>query len=149
MMFFIGFVMLFADVLYLCGKNMPIRYSSTGMGEPAKPGVYPIIEDVIAVDCDGTLVYRKALRDRYEASPAFRRMWVSVSLFWDVSMILLAAVLTAVIFTIQRTVMWAIGTFHLPFLFPFRISALTISLPSLFPLLPLPILPKNKRSKTC
>ena len=49
-----------------------------------RPGVYVMIEDVIAVDAGAGIRYREALNARYEASPYFRSMLAKLNLFWAV-----------------------------------------------------------------
>ena len=50
-----------------------------------------ITEDVIAVDTGAGRKYRKAISDRYEASPMFRKMLKDLDLFWGLSAVVVGA----------------------------------------------------------
>ncbi len=64
------------------GFRTPFRISSLPRGVVMRPGIYTIIEDIIAVDTGSGRLYREALDARYEASPLFRRMLYQLNLFW-------------------------------------------------------------------
>lgn len=64
------------------GFRTPFRISSLPRGVAMRPGIYTIIEDIIAVDTGSGRLYREALDARYEASPLFRRMLYQLNLFW-------------------------------------------------------------------
>ncbi|KAI9724381.1 MAG: hypothetical protein M1812_000449 [Candelaria pacifica] len=108
-MFLVGYLILQADILYLLGYNTLIRISSTPKGAPHKPGLFPIIEDVVANDGGGGKLYREALIARYEASPLFRQMLVRLGFFWSIPSILVAAACTAVVFSTSYPVAYAVG----------------------------------------
>lgn len=80
----------------VAGLKAPFRISSTAKGEPVKPGVYYLIEDVVAVNAGAGRPYREALAARYDASPRFRRMIYIQSLFWSIPTIILAIPLTVI-----------------------------------------------------
>ena len=63
---------------------------------PIRPGIYTIIEDIIAVDGGAGRQYRKALNERYEASPMFRRMLWKINLFWIAGGIIVGAVIIGI-----------------------------------------------------
>merc|ERR1712000_317966 len=88
----------------------PFRLSSTGKGEPVKPGVYYFIEDVVAVNANAGRPYREALAARYDASPRFRQMMYNQSLFWSIPALIIAIPLTviAVVHSIPATVAYGI-----------------------------------------
>lgn len=62
----------------------PFKISSQDKGAPARSGTYMIVEDVMAVDTGVGRAYRKAINDRYEASPMFRNMLHQLNLFWAI-----------------------------------------------------------------
>merc|ERR1719359_1574620 len=95
----------------------PFRLSSTGKGEPVKPGVYYFIEDVVAVNANAGRPYREALAARYDASPRFRQMMYNQSLFWSIPALIIAIPLTviAVVHSIPATVAYGI-CWAVPFL---------------------------------
>lgn len=110
-MFLVGYLVLQADIFYLMRFKTLIRISSTPRGDYHKPGLYPVIEDVIANDGGGGRAYREALLARYEASPLFRGMLVRLGFFWSVPCLVVAAACTAVIFTTPYPVAYAVGTY--------------------------------------
>ena len=75
-----------------------------------------IIEDVMAVDTGVGRAYRKALSERYEASPHFRQMLHQLNLFWAIPALLVGAGVTAVVTTdkVPQTVSYGIGKFKSP-----------------------------------
>ena len=77
------FLLVFIGLARL-GFRTPFRFSSLPKGAVMRPGVYVMVEDVIAVDAGVGIVYREALNARYEASPHFRRMLAKLNLFWAV-----------------------------------------------------------------
>lgn len=87
----------------------PIRISSVARGEHFRPGVYHIIEDIIAVEGHGGQAYRVALDKRFQASSEFRSMLVKVSLFWSVPALVICGGVFAVVFTVPATVAFGIG----------------------------------------
>lgn len=78
--------------------------------------MYTIIEDIIAVDGSGNLEFRHALDKRYRASPEFRNMLATLSLFWSIPGLLVAGGVTAAIWTVPLGVAFGIG--KLPSLVP-------------------------------
>lgn len=81
----------------ISGRKAPFRVSSTPKGGLVKPGVYTFVEDIVAVNGNAGRPFREALAARYDASPIFRRMILHLSLFWSVSSLVVAIVLTVVI----------------------------------------------------
>jgi hypothetical protein len=49
-----------------------------------KPGVFVLIEDIVAVDGGGGQEFRDALVVRYESNGAFRRLVEQMNWFWGV-----------------------------------------------------------------
>lgn len=110
-----GFYILLCDILRYYDVRIPVRISSMPRGAPLRPGIYPLIEDIVAVDGSGGTEYRERLNARWEASPRFRRMITHLSWFWSVLSILVAAVTTVIIFTIDREIAYCLG-WTLPFI---------------------------------
>ncbi|MCJ1471856.1 hypothetical protein MMC13_000497 [Lambiella insularis] len=78
-------LLLFTSLQLLSSSLFPLstfRISSTPAGVPTRPGIYCIIEDVVAVDASAGRAYRLALDARYAASGRFRRMLWRLNWFW-------------------------------------------------------------------
>ncbi|KIW19072.1 hypothetical protein PV08_03362 [Exophiala spinifera] len=95
----------------LTGRKAPFRISSTPKGGDVYPGVYYIMEDVIAVNASAGRPFREALAARYAASPRFRRMVKTQSLFWSIPAIVVAIACTVVIIIhpVSKEVAYGIG----------------------------------------
>lgn len=93
----LGGWLLFITSLSLAGRKAPFRISSTGKGEPVRPGVYYLVEDIVAVNAGGGRPYREGWAARYEASPVFRKMILDQSLFWSIPAVILGIILTILI----------------------------------------------------
>jgi hypothetical protein len=102
MLFAFGIQMLIIDILRLAGYRAPVRISSLPRGTPLRPGIYSIIEDVIAVDGSGGTEFRQRLNLRYMASHYFRQMLHRLTLFWALGALGAASATTAMIFTLSR-----------------------------------------------
>lgn len=108
MLFAVGVQMLFIDVLRYMKVPAPFRISSLPRGTPLRPGIYSIIEDVIAVDGSGGTEFRQRLNLRYLASHVFRQMLHRLTLFWAVGALAAASATTAIIFTTHRNVAYVV-----------------------------------------
>jgi hypothetical protein len=95
----------------LAGKKAPFRISSTEKGGEVYPGVYYLIEDVVAVNANAGRPFREALAARYKASPRFRRMIRVQSLFWSIPALLVAIACTivVVIHDVSKEVAYGVG----------------------------------------
>ena len=82
---FFGSELLIFSIMSSLHAKVPFRISSVAKGSLARPFVYTIIEDVIAVDTGSGRNYRDALNRRYEASLHFRRMLSKLNWFWGIS----------------------------------------------------------------
>src|SRR5204863_7530583 len=91
------------------GTRAPVPISSMPKGAPMTPGLYSIIEDVVAVNGGGGRPYREALRKRYEASSLFRRMLVRLSFFWGLGALSMAIATTIIVFVVRREIAFGIG----------------------------------------
>ncbi|ORY11254.1 hypothetical protein BCR34DRAFT_449818, partial [Clohesyomyces aquaticus] len=125
MVFAIGCELLAIDIMRIAGMPAPCRISSLPMGAPLRPGIYAYIEDICAVDGSGGTEFRQRLNLRYQASKAFREMLHRLTLFWACGALGIAAVTTAIIFTIQRDAAYVVG-WTVPFLWAGIWTAITI-----------------------
>ena len=97
LLFCLGGCIALINVWSIAGWRAPFQISSTPKGGTVHPGVYYLIEDIIAVNANAGRPYREGLAARYEVSPKFRQMIYKQSLFWSIPPILVAAACTAVI----------------------------------------------------
>ncbi|KAB8336826.1 hypothetical protein FH972_021135 [Carpinus fangiana] len=109
LLWWFGLEMLLEDALRFMGMRSPIRISSVPKGEPFRPGIYSIIEDVVAVDGSGGQEFRTRLNARYEASHYFRLMLHRLTLFWSFGAVGAALVTTVLIFTLGRDAAYVVG----------------------------------------
>ena len=112
-----------AIVLYLAGSQLfimgvmnsmgwktPLRLSSTLSGSVTPPGVYLLMEDIVAVDGGGRQEFRKCLAARYNASPQFRMMLAQLNWFWAIGSLLVALVTTVICYVVSDlNVVFALG----------------------------------------
>ncbi|KAK6524389.1 hypothetical protein TWF281_011297 [Arthrobotrys megalospora] len=84
LIFNISWQLLLSDFLHDRKYRTPFRISSTPKGEIWPRFIYVIIEDVIAVDCNGKREWRQAWKDRVEASKPMRETLKRLSLFWGI-----------------------------------------------------------------
>jgi hypothetical protein len=80
-----------------CGWKAPFRISSTEKGEKVLPGIYYIVEDIVAVNAGGGRPFREGLAARYNASPIFRKMIRDQSWFWSIPGLFVAIACTVVV----------------------------------------------------
>ncbi|KAK7981415.1 hypothetical protein PG988_003653 [Apiospora saccharicola] len=83
-LFLFGTVSLGIDLLHWLAVPAPVRISSIPRGAQLRPGIYPLIEDICAVDGSGGTEFRRDLNRRYAASHVFRTMLRRLGLFWAV-----------------------------------------------------------------
>lgn len=115
LVYWFGFSLVLQDILRWRGYNCPIRISSVQEGERFRPGIYSIIEDVVAVDGSGGTQFRAELNARYEASHQFRQMLHRLTMFWGIGALAAATLTTVLIFTLQREAAYVVG-WVLPFI---------------------------------
>lgn len=97
------------DILRYFNKPAPMRISSIQKGEPIRPGIYSIVEDICAVDGSGGTEFRTALDARYRASHYFRQMLHRLSEVWAITMLICAIVTTVLVFTLEPEVAYVVG----------------------------------------
>lgn len=108
MLFTFAVELLLFEALRYFNIPSPCRISSMPKGSPLRPAIFSIIEDVVAVDGSGGTAYRERLNARYEASPLFRQMLARMSWFWAGGAAFIASATTVVIFTVPRSVAYAV-----------------------------------------
>jgi hypothetical protein len=64
--------LIITGIMSKLGWRTPIRFSSTARGEVLKPGVFVLLEDIVAVGGGGGQEFREALVRRYDGSELFR-----------------------------------------------------------------------------
>lgn len=124
LLYVFGTEMLIQDGMRLLGIPAPFRISSMPKNSQLRPGIYWVIEDVIAVDGSGGVEFRERLNARYEASHDFRQMLHRLTLFWGIGAEGAAVVCTILIFTIQKDAAYCVG-WALPFIWAGVWTAIT------------------------
>ncbi|CAJ2506464.1 Uu.00g005940.m01.CDS01 [Anthostomella pinea] len=110
MLYVFGTLLLVIDVCRYFHVPAPVRLSSVPRGSQLRPGIYPLIEDICAVDGSGGTDFRIALDKRYEASHVFRTMLRRLGIFWAVGSEGCAVMMTILIFSLNNTdIAYAIG----------------------------------------
>jgi hypothetical protein len=91
----------------------PFRISSTHKGEKVLPGIFYIVEDIVAVNSGGGRPFREAMAARYKASPIFRKMLRDLSWFWSIPGLLMASACTVVVVInpVPEAVSYGIGMY--------------------------------------
>ncbi|PVH97816.1 hypothetical protein DM02DRAFT_616202 [Periconia macrospinosa] len=103
-----GTASLLLDILWCFSVRAPIRISSISKGAELRPGIYPIIEDVCAVDGSGKTEFRTNLDRRYCASHVFRVMLRRLGLFWGIGAECCAALTFSLVFGLDDDLVdWA------------------------------------------
>ena len=102
------------SVYHHFGWKAPFRVSSTPKGEPVLPGVFYIVEDIVAVNAGGGRPFREGLAARYNASPMFRKMMRDQSWFWSIGGLISASVCTVVVLInhVPEAVAYGIGKIY-------------------------------------
>lgn len=109
LLFVFGTEVLIQDAMRLLGIPAPFRISSMPAKSQLRPGIYWVIEDVVAVDGSGGVEFRERLNARYEASHDFRQMLHRLTLFWGIGAETAAVVVTILVFTLQRDAAYCVG----------------------------------------
>ncbi|KAF2759352.1 hypothetical protein EJ05DRAFT_499766 [Pseudovirgaria hyperparasitica] len=115
MLFAFGVQLLVIDAARIMGYKAPVRISSLPRGSPLRPGIYSLIEDIVAVDGSGGTEFRQRLNLRYQASKDFRLMLHRITLFWAAGALGAAVLTTVLIFTLSRDAAYVVG-WCIPFL---------------------------------
>jgi len=91
------------------------------------PGIYYIVEDIVAVNAGGGRPFREGWAARYNASPIFRKMLRDLSWFWAIPALVLAVACTVVIciHQVPAPVGYGIG-WAVPFIWAAIWAAITV-----------------------
>ncbi|KAL3479550.1 hypothetical protein BJX99DRAFT_255546 [Aspergillus californicus] len=95
--------LLCASVMNRMKAKYPFRVSSMDQTALVRPGVYTIVEDVMAVDCGQEQEYRRLLDARYCTSKPIRTLLERLDLAWGLSGAVVATVLVPLISTLPST----------------------------------------------
>lgn len=101
-MLWVGLQMLLAEVLLLLRVRVPFRMSSLKKGDPLRPGIFVIVDDVVAVDGKQGRTWRHAWNDRYLASPVLRRFLSSMDRLWGSTALAVVAIIWGVAFGVDN-----------------------------------------------
>lgn len=105
------------NVYHACGWVAPFQISSTAKGKKVLPGIYYVVEDIVAVNSGGGRPFREGLAARYNASPIFRKMIRDLSWFWSAPGLFMAAACTVIvcIHQVPKPIAYGLG-WGIPFL---------------------------------
>lgn len=109
MLYAFGTELILVDILRYFEVPAFVRMSSVPRGTQLRPGIYTIVEDVIAADGGGGTEYREALNRRYEASHMFRAMLRRLGLFWSFGCEGTAVLITILVFTLPGNAAFCVG----------------------------------------
>lgn len=124
LLYVFGVQMVFFEMMRLLRLPSPVRVSSQPRGSTLRPGVYSLIEDIVAVDGSGGTAFRERLDKRYRSSHIFRSMLERLTIFWAFGAVVVAVVMTSVIFTIDHEVAYTLG-WSVPFVWAGLWAAIT------------------------
>lgn len=100
-----AFLMAFLGVLMMVTTfipfKIPIGINSHARGSGLRPFIYYAAEDFIAVDGLQDREFRIRYNERYESSKSFRRMFVLLTLWWELGVLTYIGCLSAVIWTLE------------------------------------------------
>ncbi|EKG20087.1 hypothetical protein MPH_02586 [Macrophomina phaseolina MS6] len=100
---------LMRDLLHLFQRKSPVRISSCPKGAQFRPGIYSILEDIVATDGGGMAAYRERLGARYRSSYRFRHMLRTLSLFWSLGGTVAALGTSSLVWTLDVSYAYAVG----------------------------------------
>lgn len=103
-LFIFGTVSLAIDALHWLAVPAPVRISSIPRGAQLRPGIYPLVEDICAVDGGGGTEFRRSLNRRYAASHVFRAMLRRLGLFWALGADACAVTTAALVFGLAEAI---------------------------------------------
>ena len=103
--------LILTGVMSRVGWKALFRLSSTLRGDVTRPGVYVLIEDIVAVDGAGGQEYRGKLVARYQSSRPFRTLVAQLNWFWGIGSLVFAIITTVIVYIVEDlNVVWALGT---------------------------------------
>ena len=107
--FYVGTLFCSSAMLASSGVRLPFNMSSTERGQIWRPALLAFIEDAGAVEGGGGVEYRKSVLKRWEASPHFRSMVMSLTWFWGICFMLNGSLSTILILKMDEDVAFGIG----------------------------------------
>lgn len=99
--FIMGFLGILMVITTLIPFKIPIGINSHARGSGLRPFIYYAAEDFIAVDGLQDREFRIRYNERYESSKAFRRMFVWLTLWWELGVCVYIGAVSAVIWTVE------------------------------------------------
>jgi hypothetical protein len=99
-----GFLMAFLGIIMLITLipiKIPIGINSHARGTRLRPFIYYAAEDFIAVDGLQDREFRVRYNARYDSSKAFRRMFLVLTLWWLLGVLVYLGCVTAIIWTLE------------------------------------------------
>lgn len=97
--FYLGLILTITSLATALQWKTPFQMSSLPAHQPFRPGVYFIMEDIVAVDGNGGYEYRKRINTRYLTSPPFRQLMQHLTIlfaFWSLVLFLVALAIVVV-----------------------------------------------------
>lgn len=85
------------------------RFGSIDKGNILRPAIFYIVEDVVAVDGEGGIEYRRAFGERYEESHIFRDMIWKLSVAWMLAFYSMALFFTILVLKLPVVAVYAVG----------------------------------------
>jgi hypothetical protein len=90
---------------YRLGCRIPFAFASQPKRSIPPPGLFTVVEDMVAVDGRGGLAFLAAWLRRYQISPRCMNMMWRLPGFWGVGCLLCVALTAVRVFTIQSKYM--------------------------------------------
>jgi hypothetical protein len=109
LMFLVATLTFLSLMLNYLEVRLPFRFGSLDRGNILRPAIFYIVEDVVAVDGEGGMEYRKAFGARYDESHIFRGMIWKLSVFWMVAFYAMAVLFTVLVLTLPVAAVYVIG----------------------------------------
>jgi hypothetical protein len=102
--------MVIVEVMLALHIRVLFQMSSLQRGDPLRPGVYIIVEDVVAVDGKQGSAWRQAWNDRCLFSPVFRKFLSHIERTWAATGLSVVAIVWSVVFGVDnREIGYALG----------------------------------------
>jgi hypothetical protein len=128
LLLYVCFELILVEILMAANIRAPFRCSSVRKGDILKPGVFIIVEDVVAVDGKQGRAFRQAWSERYESSAVMRAHLKKMDWLWGCTGLAVVAVVWGVVFGVDnKEIGYALG-FALPWVWAGAMTVLTISM---------------------
>ncbi|TID26311.1 hypothetical protein E2P81_ATG00786 [Venturia nashicola] len=109
LMFLVATLTFLSLLLNWLALKIPFRFGSVDKNNILRPAIFYIVEDVVAVDGEGGVEYRRAFNSRYEESHIFSDMIWELSVAWMVGFYLMAILVTALVMKLPVAAVYAVG----------------------------------------